>query len=93
MLYYVMARNEQALGLYEAAERHLFYVLDILPERIYPYYLLVKLYMEPTFRQPDKMQAAARAIFEKRAKVESTAIREMREEVKENYYNPKINSS
>lgn len=82
MLYYVMARNEQALGKYEEAEKHLLYAADMLPERTYPYYLLVKLYAEPAFRRPEKMEAAARQVLEKKAKVESTAIREMREEVK-----------
>lgn len=81
MLHDVMARNEQALGRYEEAERHLLYAADVLPERIYPYYLLVKLYAEPAFRQPEKMEAAARQVLEKRVKVESTAVREMREEV------------
>lgn len=81
MLHDVMARNEQALGRYEEAERHLLYAADVLPERIYPYYLLVKLYAEPAFCQPEKMEAAARQVLEKRVKVESTAVREMREEV------------
>lgn len=100
MLYYVMARNEQALGKYEEAEKHLLYAVDVLPERIYPYYLLVKLYAEPAFRHPEKMEAAARKVLEKKAKVESTAIREMREEVKKirldsisNKLNPKAISA
>lgn len=82
MLYYVMARNEQTLGQYEAAEKHLLYAIHILPERLYPYFLLTKLYAEPAFLQPEKMQKAAHAVLTKEPKVQSTAIREMRQEVK-----------
>lgn len=81
MLYYVMARNEQTLGQYEASEKHLLYAISILPERLYPYFLLTKLYAEPAFHQPEKMQDAARAVLTKEPKVKSTAIREMRQEV------------
>lgn len=41
MLYYMMAKNEQSLGQYRQAEKHLLHAIDILPERIYPYYLLM----------------------------------------------------
>ena len=37
---------------------------------------------EPEFYQVDKLRAAAGAVLTKEPKVESTAIREMREEVK-----------
>ena len=52
-----------------------------LPERIYPYYLLAKLYAEPDFRQPDKFEKMKRIVLTKEPKVQSTAIRQMREEV------------
>lgn len=83
MLYDVMALNEQALGRYAEAERHLRYAIAILPDRIYPYYLLAKLYAEPAFFQPAKRREAARVVMWRKPKVENTAIREMREEVKE----------
>lgn len=83
MLYYVMALNEQSLGRYAEAERHLHYAIAILPDRIYPYYLLAKLYAEPAFFQPEKRREAARVVMWRKPKVENTAIREMREEVKE----------
>jgi hypothetical protein len=54
-----------------------------VPNRIYPYYLLVKLYAEhPDVFPKEKLEWAARMVMEKEPKVESTAIREMREEVK-----------
>ena len=82
MIHYMAAKNEQAQGNFPEAERLLLHAIDMLPERIYPYYLLTKLYAEPTFFQEDKFNAAANAVLTKEPKVESTAIREMRTEVK-----------
>ena len=82
MIRYIAAKNEQSMGNYQKAEDLLLHAIDMLPERIYPYYLLTKLYSEPTFFQEDKFIKAADAVLKKEPKVESTAIREMREEVK-----------
>ncbi|UBD75668.1 O-antigen ligase family protein [Parabacteroides goldsteinii] len=82
MIHYMAAKNEQSMGNYQKAENLLLHAIDMLPERIYPYYLLTKLYSEPGFFQKDKFLKAANAVLEKEPKVKSTAIREMREEVK-----------
>lgn len=82
MIHYIAAKNEQAQGNYRKAEDLLLYAIDMLPERIYPYYLLAKLYSEEAFFQEDKLFNAANAVLKKEPKVESTAIREMRTEVK-----------
>lgn len=82
MIRYIHAKNEQALGRYQKAEKELLYAIQVLPERIYPYYLLVKLYAEPDFHQEEKWRKAAQAVLTHEPKVQSTAIREMREEVK-----------
>lgn len=82
MIHYMAAKNEQAKGNFPEAERLLLHAIDMLPERIYPYYLLTKLYAEPTFFQEDKFIKATDAVLTKEPKVESTAIREMRTEVK-----------
>lgn len=82
MIHYMAAKNEQAQGNFPEAERLLLHAIDMLPERIYPYYLLTKLYAEPTFFQEDKFIKATDAVLTKEPKVESTAIREMRTEVK-----------
>lgn len=81
MIHYMKAKNKQAQQKYEEAEAIYLHALDILPDRIYPYYLLVKLYDEPWFLQPEKRQAAADSVLLKEPKVMTTAIREMREEV------------
>lgn len=82
MIHYILAKNNQASGQYEEAEKRFLHAIYILPERIYPYYLLTKLYAEPAFYQPNKMKAAADSVLYKEPKVMTTAIREMREEVK-----------
>jgi hypothetical protein len=82
MIYCMLAKNEQALGEYGKAEKHLLYAIRILPERIYPYYLLVKLYSDPAFYHPDKMQQAANVVLHKKPKVNSPAIKEMRNEAR-----------
>lgn len=82
MIHYMAAKNEQSQGNYQKAENLLLHAIEILPERIYPYYLLTKLYAEPTFFQEDKFIKATDAVLTKEPKVESTAIREMRAEVK-----------
>ena len=50
--------------------------------RIYPYYLLAKLYAEPDFRKPDKLEQMVEIVLTKEPKIQSSAIREMRDEVK-----------
>lgn len=82
MLYYVMAKNEQCLGEYRQAEKHLLHAIDILPERIYPYYLLMNLYTEPSYFQPAKLKMAIDSVLTKKPKVESTAIKEMKEKAR-----------
>ena len=82
MIHYMLAKNEQALCRYQEAEKTLLYALRILPERIYPYYLLVRLYAEPDYQYPEKLKAAADSVLTKEPKVNSSAIREMRENVR-----------
>ena len=83
MILNIIGKNFQKLGKYKEAEVWLIRSTHRLPNRIYPYYLLVKLYAEhPNVFSKKKLEQAARMVMEKEAKVESTAIREMREEVK-----------
>jgi len=82
MFYNVKGRNFHEMGKYKKAETCYLNSTYLLPERIYPYYLLTKLYADSANYQPQKMRQAAYAVLEKEPKVHSTAINEMRDEVK-----------
>ena len=82
MILNIIGKNYQALGAYEKAEEYLIRSTHRLPGRIYPYYLLVKLYAEPEYCQPEKLKHAAEIVLTKEPKVQSTAVKEMREEVR-----------
>lgn len=82
MFYNVKGRNYHEMGKYEEAEICYLNSTYLLPERIYPYYLLTKLYADSANYQPEKMKQAAYAVLEKEPKVHSMAINEMRDEVK-----------
>lgn len=93
MLLNIIGKNYQAVGKYEKAEESLIRSTHRLPGRIYPYYLLVKLYAESEYWQPEKLKRVAEIVLMKEPKVQSMAVREMREEVKKMIvdYSVKIN--
>lgn len=82
MILNILGKNCQQMGDYWAAEDWFIRSTHRLPGRIYPYYLLAKLYAETSFREPEKLEEMKRIVLTKEPKVNSTAIREMREEVK-----------
>lgn len=79
MLYNVAGRSAQAMKDYAAAERHFWQAAHVTPSRLYPYYLLAKLYAEMGLR--DKAREMAKIVLTKEPKVDSQAVREMREEL------------
>ncbi len=81
MIQNIIGKNYQGMGMYDDAETWLIRSTHLLPGRIYPYYLLAKLYAEPAFDHPEKMKEAARVVLTKEPKVQSTAVREMRAEI------------
>lgn len=83
MIYNVMAKNYQSAGKYEEAEQWLHRSINLMPERIYPYYLLTKLYAEPAYYNEKAMKDAAQAVMTKEPKVQTTAIHEMRKEIQQ----------
>lgn len=85
MILNIIGKNYQALKEYEQAEQWLIRSTHRLPGRIYPYYLLVKLYAEPEYEQPVKLRRAAEVVLSKEPKVQSTAVKEMRQEIKRLY--------
>lgn len=81
MLYNIMGKNNQALGDFNAAESNFQMAAHLVPNRIYPYYLLANLYAEKG--KTDNAILMARTVMEKAPKVPSTAIQEMREKMRE----------
>ena len=84
MVLNIIGKNYQALGQPYLAESWFIRSTHRLPNRIYPYYLLAKLYAEhPKIFPREKLEWTVKMVLEKEAKVESTAIKQMREEVKD----------
>ena len=83
MLYNVMGKNHQALKEYDMAESCFVKASNITPNRLYPFYLLTKLYHEMGLQ--GKVKEMAMIVETKEPKVQSTAIKEMRQEVKKIY--------
>jgi tetratricopeptide (TPR) repeat protein len=81
MLYNVMGRNRQAMHDYPAAERCFRYAADLVPNRLYPHYLLAKLYQATD--RPELMRASAERLLAQTPKVPSRAVEEMRAEMQE----------
>ena len=82
MILNMLGRNAQENGEYEKAEMYLLRSTRRLPERVYPHYLLVELYAEPEYFDRVKLIREAECVLNVEPKVNSTAIREMRQEVK-----------
>ena len=79
MLYNVMGKNFQALEQYDKAEQCFIKSSNIVPSRIYPYYLLTLMYVDAG--EMDKAKDMAQIVLTKEPKVQSTAVKEMRNEV------------
>lgn len=89
MILNVMGRNYMDLALhgsgkrfYEQSEFCLQKSLHRLPGRLYPYYLLAKLYICPEYYYPEKAREMAVIVLTRKEKVKSYAVREMRREMK-----------
>lgn len=81
MILNIIGKNYQALQEYERAESYFLRSINRIPSRIYPYYLLARLYAQPEFYHPEKCAAMKQIVLTKRPKTMSPAILEMREEV------------
>lgn len=77
----LQGRYYQMAGCYLLAEQTFLESLLLTPERIYPYYLLAKLYREPKFWNEKKARQMAIIVMTKSPKVYSKAIDEMRKEM------------
>jgi tetratricopeptide (TPR) repeat protein len=79
MLYNITGRNYQSQKEYELAERCFRKALNLTPSRLYPHYMLAKLYYE--MGEKDKAESEITIVLTKPPKVESKAVEEMREEL------------
>ncbi|MDL2241950.1 O-antigen ligase family protein [Bacteroidales bacterium OttesenSCG-928-L03] len=81
MLYNLIGQNYQALEEYDLAETALLRAGYLAPSRHYPYYLLAKLYVEKgDFHQAKEM---AEFVIAKEPKIPSSAINEIKTEMRE----------
>jgi tetratricopeptide (TPR) repeat protein len=80
MLYNIMGKNYQTMKQYKQAEAVYIKSTQLSPSRLYPWYLLTKLYAEMGW--DEKAAETAKIVLTKEPKVQSPAVREMREEIK-----------
>ena len=81
MFYNIIGNNYKGIGDYNGAEKAYKYAFDMLPNRLYPLYLLMKLYEES--EQKEKAGQMARRVIDFPPKVDSPAIRDMKREARE----------
>ena len=81
----LIGRNYQNLGDFGMAEEFYKRSINRLPGRLYPYFLLAKLYADPLFLNKEKFMEIYRQVLKLETKVKSPAIKEMRGELKELY--------
>jgi len=81
MILNVIGRCYQLQHKYEEAEYWYIRSTHFLPNRIYPYYLLAKLYAEPDYYNSTELNRMKDIVLFKEPKVYSKAIEEMREEI------------
>jgi len=80
MAYNYTGYNYKELGEYEKAENMYIYALQIVPNRFFPLYMLMMLYLETGYEENAKI--VARIILEKPVKVQSLEIQQMQEEAR-----------
>ena len=80
-LYYAIAKNEKAIKQYQKAESYLLEISRILPEQGYTYFLLAKLYTNPSFLHPDKFHKAAKRFLAFQPSTQNNITKEMKEEI------------
>jgi tetratricopeptide (TPR) repeat protein len=84
MLYNIAGKNSQLMKRYAEAEQYFLKAANIVPSRIYPWYMLALLYQETG--ETAKAHETAKIVLTKEPKVNSEAVREMREKMKSIIY-------
>lgn len=82
MVYNLIGKNHQRKGQYKEAEYWYKKAANLVPGKMYPYYLLAKLYDEPDFRQPAKCKEMAKKVLEKEKTNKTVIARQMRDEAR-----------
>lgn len=80
MFYNILGKNEQAMKRYPQAEAYFRQAARILPNRLYPLYLLASFYLDTG--QEEKGRETALQLLRKEPKVMSDAVLEMKEELR-----------
>ncbi len=80
ILYTALGDSYKALGENQNAEQAYMHAHYMIPSRFYPLYLLAKLYDE--MGQKDLVVKIATEVLEQKVKIESTAVAEIKEEMK-----------
>ncbi len=76
----VIGKNYQMLGQYDMAEKYFTKSAYRVPNRLYPHYLMFKMYSDSASYNAEKAERAANIILNKPVKIESEATRQMIEE-------------
>jgi len=84
VLHTALGDSKKALKEYKIAEENYWQASEMAPGKFYPQYLLAKLYDESGQKQ--KAVNMATALFNKKIKIESTAIVEIKEEMRKIIY-------
>ena len=79
----MLGRNMQDMGRYEKAEKYYLRSIDRLPSRLYPRYLLAKLYASPAYFSPDKFRRLYEETNKLEIKVSSPAVSDMQKELRQ----------
>ncbi|MBE6261754.1 MAG: hypothetical protein E7107_13230 [Prevotella sp.] len=77
----IIADNYEKLGQYKMCESYLRMAINRLPDRVYPYYKLAKLYSDPNFKDINKLKKTLYDIQKIQIKVFSPATKQMFQEL------------
>lgn len=77
----MIGRNMQDMGRYEEAEKYYLRSINRLPSRLYPRYLLAKLYASPAYFSPEKFRKIYEETLHLEIKVSSPAVSDMQREL------------
>lgn len=79
----IIGRNMQDMGRYEEAEKYYLRSITRLPSRLYPRYLLAKLYASPEYFSPEKFRSVYDDAMHMEIKVSSPAVSDMQRELRQ----------